>query len=74
MEGRLVLDTLSACKERRFSTYTLQSVCNALMGKSKLDVIPADMFKAFQIAILGEPDNEDLLDLACTIEEGGDCR
>lgn len=66
MEGRVSLDTLAASKERRLDTYNLQNVCSTLMGKSKLDMPPAEIFRAYRIAVLDAPSTEDVMDsLAC---------
>lgn len=74
MEGRVVLDTLPASKERKMDTYTLQNLCSTLMGKSKLDVTAKDMFKAYRLAILCEPTDEDALDMATCDDEAEHCR
>lgn len=72
MEGRVSLDTLPMCKERRLNTYTLQNVCTELMGKSKLDVSPQDIFKAYRMSVLKQPTDDDVMDAVQNAEEGAD--
>ncbi len=61
MEGRVALDTLPACRERKLDTYNLQNVCMTLMGKSKLDMSPAEIFKSYRMAVIKEPNDEDVM-------------
>lgn len=61
MEGRVVLDTLPGARERKLDIYTLQHICTTLMGKSKDEVSPAEMFKAYRLAVGNCPTESDLI-------------
>lgn len=63
LEGRVCLDTLTASQQEKLDTYSLQNVCHALMGKSKLDISPNDMFRAYRFEVSGKPTDEDIIDL-----------
>ncbi len=49
MEGRISMDLMMAVeREHNLDTYKLDNIAKVILGKSKLDVSPQDMFKAYR--------------------------
>lgn len=69
MEGRVSIDTMKECEERKFEIYSLQHVCQALMGKSKMDVTPDEMFRAYRLGVSNKPTDEDIMSLVESLGE-----
>lgn len=61
LEGRVVIDSLPAMKERRLDTYTLNNLATTLLGKTKVDVTPEVMFAVYRLCIKKCPNSEDIM-------------